>query len=214
MKLSRALASVTLVAMTVGLAGCVTVFPKAPPAQLYDFGRSFPPQQAPNAGLQPFNVARSSTAFTRPAFGDRMLTTNGNQAAYIASSRWVSPAGLLFDEAEERAFDADDGPARLMRRGEMSGAVAELKLEVQTFEARYPGDLKAAPTVVVEVRATLTAANDRHIVDQKIFASKQPVADNRVGEIVRGFDAGTVEVLSQVAAWTDAEAVGVTQGQR
>jgi len=24
-----------------------------------------------------------------------------------------------------------------MRRGEMSGAVAELKLEVQTFEARY-----------------------------------------------------------------------------
>ena len=214
MKLSRALASATIAAMTVGLAGCISVFPKAPPAQLYDFGRFFPPQHAPNAGAPTFNVARSSTAFTRPALGDRILTRNGNQVAYIASSRWVSPAGLLLDEAEERAFDADDGPARLMRRGEMSGAVAELKLEVQTFEARYAGDVKAAPTVVIEVRATLTAANDRHIIDQKTFISKQPIADNRVGEIVRGFDAGTVEVLSQVASWTDAEAGALTQGQR
>ena len=212
MKLSRALASATLAAMTVGLAGCISVFPKAPPAQLYDFGRTFPAQHAPNAGAAPVNVARSLTAFTRPALGDRILTTSGNQVAYIAASRWVSPAGLLFDEAEERAFDADDGPARLMRRGDMSGAVAELKLEVQTFEARYPGNLKAAPTVVVEVRATLTGANDRHVIDQKTFTSKQPVADNRVSEIVHGFDAATVEVLSQIAGWTDAEVGGMTQG--
>jgi cholesterol transport system auxiliary component len=212
-KLSKALASATLAAMTVGLAGCISVFPKATPAQLYDFGRTFPSQHAPNTGAPTFNVARSLTAFTRPALGDKILTTNGNQVAYIAGSRWVSPAALLFDEAEERAFDADDGPARLMRRGEMSGAVAELKLEVQTFEARYPGDLKAAPTVVIEVRATLTAANDRHIIDQKTFTSKQPIGDNRVGEIVRGFDAGSVEVLSQIASWTDAEAGAITQGQ-
>jgi hypothetical protein len=30
-----------------------------------------------------------------------------------------------------------------------------------------------------------------------------------VSEIVRGFDAATVEVLGQVAAWTDSQAAGV-----
>jgi len=211
-KLSKTLASATLAAMTIGLAGCISVFPKAPPAQLYDFGRNFPPQHAPNAGAPPVNVARSLTAFTRPALGDRILTANGNEVAYIASSRWVSPAALLFDEAEERAFDADDGPARLMRRGDMSGAAAELKLEVQTFEARYPGSLKAAPTVVVQVRATLTDAKDRHVLDQRTFTSQKPVGDNRVGEIVQGFDGATVEVLSQIAAWTDADVSGLPRG--
>jgi cholesterol transport system auxiliary component len=134
--------------------------------------------------------------------------------AYIAGSRWVSPATILFDEAETRAFEADPGPARLMRRGEISDATAELKLEVQTFEARYPGDMRAAPTVVVEVRATLIATADRHIIDEKTFETRKPADDNRVSAIVRSFDAATIESLSQIAAWTDSEAGSVVAAKR
>jgi cholesterol transport system auxiliary component len=205
-KQTRGLAAVLAATLAVGLGGCISVFPKATPAQLYSFGADFPPQQAANAGAEPFNVLRSATAFTRAATGDRILTTDGQTAAYIAGSRWVSPAVILFDEAETRAFEADNGPARLMRRGETSDAAAELRLEVQNFEANYPGDLKAAPTVVVQVHAVLIATADRHIIDEKTFEARKSTDDNRVSAIVRSFNGATVDVLSQIAAWTDAEA--------
>ena len=91
----------------------------------------------------------------------------------------------------------------------MSGAGAGLRLEVQTFEARYPGDLKAAPTVIVRVRATITSMADRHVISDRTFESKQQAGDNRVGQIVHSFDAATVDVLSQVVAWTDSQAAAV-----
>ena len=209
MKPSRALATLAVAAMTLGLGACVTVFPKRPPSQFYTFGTEFPAQQEANTGAPHFNVLRTLTIFTRPAAGDRILTTNGNEAAYIAASQWVSPASVLFDEAESRAFDADNGPARLIRPGGMSGAGAGLRLEVQTFEARYPGDLKAAPTVIVRVRATITSMADRHVISDRTFESKQQAGDNRVGQIVHSFDAATVDVLSQVVAWTDSQAAAV-----
>jgi cholesterol transport system auxiliary component len=205
---ARNLTAGLAVTLALGLGGCISVFPKATPAQLYSFGTTFPspPQTAPSP---PFNVQRDVTAFTRAAMGDRILTTNGQMEAYIAGSRWVSPAAILFDEAETRAFEADLGPARLMRRGEISDATAELKLEVQTFEARYPGDLHATPTIVVEVHATLIATADRHIIDEKTFETRKPADDNRVSAIARAFDAATVDNLSQIAAWTDSEAGAV-----
>jgi cholesterol transport system auxiliary component len=208
-KPSRALATLAVAAMTLGLGACVTVFPKRPPSQFYSFGTEFPALQSANAGAPHFNVLRTLTIFTRAAAGDRILTTNGNEAAYIAASQWISPASVLFDEAESRAFDADDGPARLIRPGGMSGAGAGLRLEVQTFEARYPGDLKAAPIVIIRVRATITSMADRHMISDRTFEAKQQVGDNRVGEIVRSFNAATVDVLSQVVAWTDSQGAAV-----
>ena len=210
MKPSRALAALAVAALSLALGGCISVFPKALPAQLFAFGTSFPAAQAADTGAPPFNVMRSTTTFTQAAGGDRILTTNGQQAAYIAANRWVSPAPFLLDQAETRAFDASPGPAKLIRRGEIAGAATELRLEVQTFEARYPGSLKAAPTVVVQVRAVLISLTDRRVVGTKIFESRQTLGDNRVGEIVRGFDVATVDVLSQIVAWTDSQAAAVT----
>jgi cholesterol transport system auxiliary component len=203
-KHARALAAIGVAIAAFGLAGCISIFPKVPPAQLYAFGENFPSAQA-LAGAS-FNVLRVATGFTRAAAGDRVLTKDGQQAAYIAGSRWVSPAAILFDEAETRAFESGGGPARLIRRGESVGATAELRLEVQTFEARYPGRLNAAPTVVVEVRAVLVSVGDRRMIDTKIFQSSQTVGANRVGEIARGFDAATVDVLNQIVAWTNRQA--------
>jgi cholesterol transport system auxiliary component len=209
-KPTRALAAIAAATLSLALGGCISVFPKATPAQLFAFGTDFPAAQAPQTGAQPFNVMRSATAFAQQAAGDRILTTNGQQGAYIAANRWISPAVVLFDQAETRAFDANPGPARLTRRGEISGAAAELRLEVQTFEARYPGSLKASPTVVVQVRAVLIRLSDRQVVDTKIFVSRQAIGDNRVSEIVRGFDVATVDVLGQIVAWTDSEAAAIT----
>lgn len=205
MKPSKALATLAVVATTLGLGACVTVFPKRPPSQLYSFGLNFPARQAADTGGPRLNVLRAVTTFNRAAAGDRILTINGDQAGYIASSDWVSPASILFDEAESRAFDVDNGPARLVKPGGMSRSAADLRLDVQTFEARYPGDLKAAPTVVVRVHATLSSMSDRHVIGERTFESSQPAGDNRVSAIVHGFDTGVTDVLTQIVNWTDSQ---------
>jgi cholesterol transport system auxiliary component len=209
MKPSRPLAAVAAVALSLALGGCISVFPKATPAQLYSFGTTTPAQHGGAAGAPTFNVLRAVTTFVPAAAGDRILTTNGQQVAYIAGNRWVSPASVLFEEAETRAFDGDEGPARLIRRGEIVGATAELRLEVQTFEVRYDGGKAAAPMVVVQVRAVLVNLADRKLIEARTFESRQGVADNRVGLIVRGFDAATTEVLGQIVGWTDGQAAAV-----
>ena len=45
------------------------------------------------------------------------VVTKSNVGPYIADSRWISPAVILFQEAETRAFAADGGRARLVRKG-------------------------------------------------------------------------------------------------
>lgn len=209
MTLSRSKSAIAAAALCLGLGGCISVFPKAQPAQLYTFGSMMPASHARNSGAPPFDVMRANTVFALDAAGDRILTTNGQKAAYIAASRWVSPAVTLFDQAETRAFEADDGPAKLVRRGEIAGAPAELRLDVEEFEARYSASPATPPTVAVEVRASLISLKSREVIDAKTFISHQAVSDNRVGEIVQGFDAATVDVLGQIVAWTDSQAAAV-----
>ncbi|HEX4198302.1 MAG TPA: ABC-type transport auxiliary lipoprotein family protein [Caulobacteraceae bacterium] len=187
--------------LLLGLGGCISLFPKQQPAQLYRFGVAEAPAQAPPpSGV--FNVAHMATNFSQAAAGDRILTTNGTEAAYIAAARWASPASELFDEAEQKAFDQSGGAARLLRRGETASANELLALDVQSFEARY-GDPKAPPTVVVTVHAVLLGALDRKVVGDQVFVSRVPASDNRVGAIVDAFDTASTNVLNQVVGWTD-----------
>ena len=193
--LRAALCAVLLLA----LGGCISLFPKSPPAQLYRFGVAATAAQPP-AGAT-FNVIHMSTGFTLPAEGDRILTTNGTEAAYISAARWDAPASTLFDEAEQQAFDQSGGAARLLHHGDPAVAPVSLTLDVQSFEARYSGDPKAAPTVVVTVHAMLASAVDRKILGDQTFVSRAPAADNRVGAIVDAFDSATTDVLNQIVGW-------------
>ena len=196
-------------ALLVGLGGCISLFPKTPPAQLYRFGVEQGPAAPPAAGPV-FNVSRLTNSFSNAAQGDRILTVDGDQAAYIAQARWVGPAADLFDEAETRAFDRSGGPARLLRSNEPASAQAELRLDVQSFEARYPGSDKAAPTIVVVVHAVLIGVLDRKLLGDQTFESRVPAGDNRVGLIVQAFNDATNDVLGQVVAWTNAKGAGAS----
>ncbi|HRD46080.1 MAG TPA: ABC transporter, partial [Caulobacter sp.] len=99
----RRLAIAVLAVAAVGLSGCISLFPKAEPAQLYRLQAKTTAEAAP-AG-PPFGVLRLTTAFPRASAGDRILTIgDGGQAAYIAGARWVSPAAVMFDEQTSLAF--------------------------------------------------------------------------------------------------------------
>lgn len=198
----KALAVLAGAALATGLAGCITVFPKAKPAQLYRFGEIGVPPAAGTPVATAFNVLRGPTGFTRPSATDRILTINNNEAAYIADARWVAPAAVLFDDAMLRTFDSWPSPARLVQRMDAAKADYVLRVDVRTFEARYLQGMGQPPTVVVELHAVLARTGDRALLSEAVFASQQKAADNRVGAIVPAFDAGVRDVLRQLVEWT------------
>lgn len=197
------LRALSLFAVAVALSGCISLFPKQDPAQLYRFdGADAAPASAAQSGAG-FGVFRGRIGFQAEAAGDRLLSVVGNETAYIGESRWVAPASVLFDAAVSRAFDGNSGPARLVTRGELGRAEYGLRLDVRRFEAVYDQGREAAPEVVVEVRAVLSGFRDRNLAGERVFDARVRAGDNRVGAIVNAFDAAVGEVLGEIVAWTN-----------
>ncbi|MBL8771816.1 MAG: membrane integrity-associated transporter subunit PqiC [Phenylobacterium sp.] len=201
--LAPAAAALAVTALTLG--GCVSLLPKSKPAHLYRFGQPLA-AEAVTAPQGSVGVLRASATFQREAAGDRLLTITNGKAAYVAETRWVAPATVLWDEAVLAAFDADPGPVRILSRGEPASAAYVLRLDVRNFETHYTAGPKAAPTVIVRVRAAITRGTDREMVREQIFEKRVPAADNRVTAIVAAYDRAVAEVLREVVAWTNAQA--------
>ena len=199
--------------LSLALTGCVSLLPKQPPVQLYVFGRSAvaPTQPAPQAmvgrgGLP--GIALAQIGFPRSALGDGLLTTRGETAAYIDGARWLGPAVVLFQEAVERRFDARARTVRLVDRGQIGAASTVLRLDVQAFDARYDPANSGPPTVVVDLRATLSRADGRALV-QRRFTATRPAAEDGVSAIVAAYDAAVSAVLDRTVDWTEATAPGL-----
>ncbi|RAK63096.1 ABC-type transport auxiliary lipoprotein family protein [Phenylobacterium kunshanense] len=199
------LAAVAVAAAALALSGCISLLPKTKPAHLYRFGHP-PTAEAAEATQGTVGVFRTNATFQREAAGDRLLTITGGKVAYIAETRWVAPAAVLWDQAVLAAFDADPGPVRLISRGEAAAADYVLRLDVRNFEAVYDRGPKAAPTVVVRVRAAMTRGTDRGQVAEKIFEARVTAGSNRVGAIVPAYDKAVADTLAQIVAWTTEQA--------
>ncbi|WP_293908246.1 ABC-type transport auxiliary lipoprotein family protein [Phenylobacterium sp.] len=196
---------VAIAATALALTACVSLLPKTKPADLYRFGMPAG-AEAVTAAPGQVGVFRTNAVFQRESAGDRILTFTEGKAAYVADTRWVAPAAVLWDEAVLAAFDADPGPARIISRGEPGSAAYILRLDVRNFEARYDHGPKAAPTVVVRVRAAMTRGTDRNAVVEKIFEKQVTAVDNRVSAIVPAYDQAVAGVLKDVVAWTNEQA--------
>jgi cholesterol transport system auxiliary component len=198
---NRRLTAAALALTAIALSGCISVFPKADPAQLYRFEARQQPQAAPAGAL--FGVLRLGTSFPRASGGDRILTVNDRgEAAYIAGARWVSPASVLFDEQVSTAFQGA-GRARLISRGEVIKADFSLKLDVQVFETHYDQGPKAAPEIVVSVRGVVTRNRDRALIGDRVFTARVRAGENRVGAIVPAYNAALTQVLGEIVGWVN-----------
>jgi len=190
-------------ALAVGLSGCVTLLPKSKPAHLYTFGIEAAAQKAqPPAGTA--GVFWANGEFQREAAGDQILTITGDHAAYIAQTRWVAPAQVLFDQAVQAAFEGPASRVRLVPRGAPAPTDFTLRVDVRAFETRYEAGPKAAPTVLIRIHASLTREHQRTLVAEQVFEARAPASDNRVSAIVRAYDKALGEVLGQLVDWTDA----------
>jgi len=198
-----ALRALSLTAAALALSACVSLLPDAEPSQLYRLEAAIDPAATVAPPSPTFGLVLPSSGFVQAASGDRILTVTGDEVAYIAGARWVAPASELFEEAVERAFDANAGPARLVTRGEMRNAESVLRLDVRRFEVVYDRGQDAAPLVRVRLRATLVNRGDRALLDEEVFEAEVRASDNRVSAIIAAFDAGTAQVLTQLVDWSN-----------
>jgi cholesterol transport system auxiliary component len=187
----------------IALSGCISLLPKSKPSQLYNFVPAPAAQATPPAGAA-VAVFQTNGSFQSESADDRLLTVTDGKDAYIAETRWVAPAAVLFDQAVSQAFDAS--PIRLIARGQQGRSAYGLRLDVRNFETRYDAGEKAAPTVVVRVHAALSKA-DQTIVGDQIFEAKVTAADNRVSAIVTAYERAMGEAIKKLIAWTETNAV-------
>ncbi|WP_174300105.1 ABC-type transport auxiliary lipoprotein family protein [Caulobacter sp. S45] len=154
-------------------------------------------------GQAALGVILSQVTLPRAALGDGILTARGDEAAYIAGARWLTPAVLMFQEDVQNAFATRATTVRLIDRGQLGAATALLRLDVTEFDARYDPTAGGAPTVVVSLRATLTRADGRQLL-QQVFTERRPAAQDRVSAIVQAYDAAVQGVMAQAVDWTQA----------
>jgi len=184
------------------LAGC-SLLSSPDPVQLYRFGDMSPGQGAA-AGAAPVTLSRIE--FPAAAGGDRVLSTNGVTAAYLAGARWVSPAEQLFRDSLTAAFLRDARRTRLVERRELARGETGLDVEVMSFESRYLDGAEAAPTVVLHARARLVAFPERTVTAERTFQVERRASENRVSAIVAAYDAAVAEFNGQLVGWVDATA--------
>jgi len=198
------IAKLLVLVLALGVSGCITVFPKTKPAQLYRFDG---PHNATSGSIgtgPKVGVLRAAGTFTAAAAGDRILTVTGSEVAYLAQSRWAQQADTLFNEALVSTFNAGPGPARLVARGEPAKADYTLRLDVQRFEAAYDHGPRAAPEVRIEVHLVLIRNSDRALVRDETLSFAQRARGNRVSSIVTAFNQAVGETLTKVVADTNA----------
>ena len=196
---ARLAAAGLVLGLSASLTGCITLFPKEKPVQLYRFDAAVQPVQS---SAQPFAVRTGMSEFDPAAAGDRIMTVDGDQVGYINAGRWSAPANQLFDEAVAHGLGAPGDSAHLV--GPTGKAKYRLHLTVSRFEARYTSGPTAPPTIVIDIRASLDRQSDMSAVAPPTdFHAEVPASDNRVGPIVTAFDAATTKVVGDLVAWVD-----------
>jgi cholesterol transport system auxiliary component len=193
------LALIAVAAASGALAGCVSLFPKAPPAQLYRFEASVAAAQQP-AGAT-VTVRESPIDFLAGSGGDGIMTVRGEEVAYIEGARWDIPAEKQFAAAVSESFAAAGGPVRLVEPGTPSQALDRLTLQVTAFEADYGPS--GPPQVRISVHAVLTRESDLSFVGERTFDVSVPADQDRVSAIVGAFNDAVTKEVGDLTSWVE-----------
>jgi cholesterol transport system auxiliary component len=195
------LATAPTIVLTLLLGGCVTLFPKTVPAQLYRFEATPAAASAPASPAPPVVVQAGVMGFDPAAAGDRLLTTRGDEVAYVADARWETAANTLFEQALDAGFAAS-GRIRLVDVAAPK-ATYRLRLTVSRFETAYPPGKGATPSVVIQVHAALDREQDLSVVAEKDFEASAPAGEDRVGAIVDAYNVAVTKVVGDLVSWTE-----------
>lgn len=208
----RRMASIAaLGVVTISLSGCVTLLPKAKPVQLYHLGLEARAGAQPAAKGAGVRVLQGAIQFNREVAGDRLLTRQGDQAAYVADARWTMPASLMFEESLANAFMQGSGDARLLSSKDPVSAKLVLRLDVRALEVRYSEGSRRAPVAAVVVSGLLADTDKRSIASQNAFDCQVPATSNQVQSLVSALNQALADCQTQIVNWTDQTAASLAK---
>jgi cholesterol transport system auxiliary component len=167
------------------------------PATLYTLGSA--EQNAAHAAPsgKPVVILYIGADFERQSAGNGILTSTGNEAAYIADARWVEPAEEMFDRSAIAELQRAIPAARIVRSGDLPSPDYALTIWVTRFEARL-GDAPQ-PVASIDARVKLLRVADRAIIGDWPVTRREPAGANRVGEIVAALNRAMGEVTTEAA---------------
>ena len=113
---------------------------------------------------------------------------------------WADSAPDLVQSALVGAF-ADTGRFRaVLRPTDGLGADLLLRLDLRHFEAMYAEDAKA-PTVVVELQATLVDQRTHRVIGSRRFRAEQSTEREKLPSVVPAFETALGDVATAMLPW-------------
>jgi len=206
--LMKTLKTATVFGAAIALTGCVTLLPKTKPAQLYRFGYTpeLVEQKAEAAGtagravgMAPTGIVFGTVTFPQDSAGDRIVTVEGSEVAYVAEARWTSAASGLFKDAISTGFARGGQSVTLEPRGP-TAANFRLDISVRKFETDYK---RNRPTVSVALDARLIRLSDRMVVGQKFISADIPVRKSDMSLMADGYNEATTQVVTSLIDFSE-----------
>ncbi|MGN6364916.1 ABC-type transport auxiliary lipoprotein family protein [Asticcacaulis taihuensis] len=204
----KTLKTATVFGAAIALTGCVTLLPKTKPAQLYRFGYTpeLVEQKAEAAGtagravgMAPTGIVFGTVTFPQDSAGDRIVTVEGSEVAYVAEARWTSAASGLFKDAISTGFARGGQSVTLEPRGP-TAANFRLDISVRKFETDYK---RNRPTVSVALDARLIRLSDRMVVGQKFISADIPVRKSDMSLMADGYNEATTQVVTSLIDFSE-----------
>lgn len=171
------------------------------PDALYRFGDAGPAATAPLATPRRV-LAVLPVQLPAAAAGDRILTVEGNAAAYVKDVRWVSPAATLFSDAIRGALVVRVPDLALVDRITARQAQQYLSVRIDRFETRF-AEGATAPVVVVEGEASLADPATRAITARRPIVQRVDASGSDASSVAAAYDGAVRAAGVDVADWVN-----------
>lgn len=184
------------------LGGCLgSLVGGGKPDALYRFGSvaDLPVQTA--VGMPRRMLVLPPVRFPAAASGDRILTTSGDQVAYVKDVRWLSASSILYHDSLAETLRRRVPDLALADRGTVARAQAVLAVEVERFEASYEEGADRPPVIYVTGTASLIDPANRSVMARRSFGLPQRAPTNTAGGIVRAIDLASRQGIIELADW-------------
>lgn len=122
------------------------------------------------------------------------------QLQVYAGAIWSDPAPILLQSTLIDALGGSGHFRAVVRPTDPLAADLLLRLDLRHFEAMYAPDADA-PTIVIELQATLIEQRTRRVLDSRRFRVEEPSASPPLPFVVAAFESALGKTAAAITPW-------------
>ncbi len=143
--------------------------------------------QRPDAG----RLTDSSRIIVQPEPGELQV---------YQGAAWSQPVPDMVQDAVLRLLQDSGKVAGTARRGGGIAGDYDLAMDIRRFQSEYTGAV--APSIVVEISATMIRNDQNRVVAQDVFSARVPAAGTSVAEVAAAFEQALGAASRDIAGWS------------